>query len=322
MILSYFTSNCVRWTQINIMSDEKQRSDRSTFYVYVPDPFPPENPQNARTGNQTVNTDGTVNVLVLWDAPRESDLVVHHYKVTWSTQGTPTSSQSRAGRVTDGVRCHELGLLFHLSAGGFFQILCMLLYPAKMWTCRGLLSVIMDVEISEELKRKWIQTEDVDDGCLKRSFQLSLIKLNLNSQRSKKFPQVVLVGFSLGVSGPGSAKSMTDFKDLDIYFHRFTASLPFGYGCLAGVGLMCTTCDVVKNWSPFLLKDTAALAISIFYCSPSTLFKTTALKHFWLGHLFLQCNNLRAWESNLLYWTVAYNDKLFFWFWVRIASRV
>lgn len=73
------------------------------LHVYVPDPFPPENPQNARTGNQTVSTDGTVNVMILWDASRESDLVVHHYKVTWSTQGTPSSSQSRAGRVTDGV---------------------------------------------------------------------------------------------------------------------------------------------------------------------------------------------------------------------------
>lgn len=117
---------------------------------------------------------------------------------------------------------------------------------------------------------------------MKSNFNLSLIKLNLNPQRSKKFPQVVLVGFSL-VSGPGSAKSVTDFKDLDIYFHR-SASLPFGHGCLAGVGLMCTTCDVVKNWSRFLLKDTAALVISIFYCSPSTLLKTllkaTALKCF------------------------------------------
>ncbi|KAL0161784.1 hypothetical protein M9458_045509, partial [Cirrhinus mrigala] len=65
-------------------------------------PFPPETPQNARIGNQTVHPDGTVSVLVLWEAPRESDLVVHHYKVTWNTRGTPPTSQSRAGRVTDG----------------------------------------------------------------------------------------------------------------------------------------------------------------------------------------------------------------------------
>ncbi|KAK9974747.1 hypothetical protein ABG768_022824, partial [Culter alburnus] len=65
-------------------------------------PFPPETPQNARTRNQTVHPDGTVSVLILWEAPRESDLVVHHYKVTWNTRGTPPTSQSRAGRVTDG----------------------------------------------------------------------------------------------------------------------------------------------------------------------------------------------------------------------------
>ncbi|XP_073792383.1 anosmin-1b isoform X2 [Danio rerio] len=66
------------------------------------DPLPPETPQNARTANQTLHPDGTVSVLVLWETPRESDLVLHHYKVTWSPRGTPSSSQSRAGRVTDG----------------------------------------------------------------------------------------------------------------------------------------------------------------------------------------------------------------------------
>lgn len=74
----------------------------SKHFFSARDPFPPENPQNARTGNQMVNADGTVSVLVLWDAPRESDLKVHHYKVTWSAQGTPSTRQSRAGRVTDG----------------------------------------------------------------------------------------------------------------------------------------------------------------------------------------------------------------------------
>ncbi|KTG07096.1 hypothetical protein cypCar_00005793, partial [Cyprinus carpio] len=72
------------------------------LHFSVSDPFPPETPQSARIGNQTVHSDGTVSVLVLWEAPGESDLVVHHYKVTWSTRGTPPTSQSRAGRVTDG----------------------------------------------------------------------------------------------------------------------------------------------------------------------------------------------------------------------------
>lgn len=95
-----------RWYQFRVSAVNSQGTrgftTPSKHFFSTRDPFPPENPQNARTGNQTVNTDGTVNVMVLWDATRESDLVVHHYKVTWSTYGTPSSSQSRAGRVTDG----------------------------------------------------------------------------------------------------------------------------------------------------------------------------------------------------------------------------
>ncbi len=93
------------------------------LHISVSDPFPPETPQNARIGNQTVHPNSTVSVLVLWEAPGESDLVVHHYKVTWSTRGTPPSSQSRAGRVTDGVSPPELRPLSHPSAGVFSQIL-------------------------------------------------------------------------------------------------------------------------------------------------------------------------------------------------------
>ncbi|KTF91748.1 hypothetical protein cypCar_00031709 [Cyprinus carpio] len=79
-------------------------ANRDTEYTgsCTANPFPPETPQNARIGNQTVHPDSTVSVLVLWEAPRESDLVVHHYKVTWSTRGTPPKSQSRAGQITDG----------------------------------------------------------------------------------------------------------------------------------------------------------------------------------------------------------------------------
>lgn len=98
------------------------------LHFSVSDPFPPETPQNVRIGNQTVLPDGTVSVLVLWEAPGESDLVVHHYKVTWSPQGTPPTSQSRAGRVTDGVSHPELRPLSNPFPGIFFQILLILLY--------------------------------------------------------------------------------------------------------------------------------------------------------------------------------------------------
>lgn len=80
---------------------------------------------------------------------------------------------------------------------------------------------------------------------LVHNFYLSLIKLNLKPQRGEKFPQVVFLGFSLEMSDPGSAKSATEFKDLNVCFH-WSASFPFGHRCLAGVGLMCPTCDVVK----------------------------------------------------------------------------
>ncbi|RXN24374.1 anosmin-1-like isoform X2 [Labeo rohita] len=95
-----------RWYQFRVSAVNSQGTrgftTPSKHFFSVRDPFPPETPQNARIGNQTLHPDGTVSVLVLWEAPRESDLVVHHYKVTWNTQGTPPTSQSRAGRVTDG----------------------------------------------------------------------------------------------------------------------------------------------------------------------------------------------------------------------------
>uniref|UniRef100_A0A8C1RHZ6 Anosmin 1b n=1 Tax=Cyprinus carpio TaxID=7962 RepID=A0A8C1RHZ6_CYPCA len=95
-----------RWYQFRVSAVNSQGTrgftTPSKHFFSVRDPFPPETPQSARIGNQTVHSDGTVSVLVLWEAPGESDLVVHHYKVTWSTRGTPPTSQSRAGRVTDG----------------------------------------------------------------------------------------------------------------------------------------------------------------------------------------------------------------------------
>ncbi|XP_056303622.1 anosmin-1b [Danio aesculapii] len=95
-----------RWYQFRVSAVNSQGTrgftTPSKHFFSVRDPLPPETPQNARTGNQTLHPDGTVSVLVLWETPSESDLVVHHYKVTWSPRGTPSSSQSRAGRVTDG----------------------------------------------------------------------------------------------------------------------------------------------------------------------------------------------------------------------------
>ncbi|TSK53628.1 Anosmin-1 [Bagarius yarrelli] len=61
-------------------------------------PLPPERPQNISIENQTVSSDGRVSVLLHWDPPREGDLQLHHYKVTWSGPSGKESS-----RVVDGT---------------------------------------------------------------------------------------------------------------------------------------------------------------------------------------------------------------------------
>lgn len=68
-------------------------------FLHTTDPLPPERPQNISAANQTVSADGRVSVLLHWDPPREGDLLLNHYKVTWSSPGGKESS-----RVADGVR--------------------------------------------------------------------------------------------------------------------------------------------------------------------------------------------------------------------------
>lgn len=89
--------------------DQIQRTKMHIFFHPATDPFPPERPQNITAENQTVSADGRVSVLLRWDPPREGDLQLRHYKVTWSG---PSGKES--GRVADGVRlplcssCHIL----------------------------------------------------------------------------------------------------------------------------------------------------------------------------------------------------------------------
>lgn len=84
---------------------------KCTFFFHpATDPFPPERPQNITAENQTVSADGRVSVLLRWDPPREGDLQLRHYKVTWSG---PSGKES--GRVADGVRlplCSSYHILF------------------------------------------------------------------------------------------------------------------------------------------------------------------------------------------------------------------
>lgn len=94
----------VRRAQTNLMKSSGLKAVPS--FLPVADPFPPETPQNARAENQTVHADGRVSVLLCWDPPSEGDLLVHHYKVTWSTRGAAAGGPNwkESSRVVDGVR--------------------------------------------------------------------------------------------------------------------------------------------------------------------------------------------------------------------------
>ncbi|KAK6308692.1 hypothetical protein J4Q44_G00201550 [Coregonus suidteri] len=102
-----------RWYQFRVSAINSQGTrgftTPSKHFFSNRDPFPPETPQSVRVGNETQGTDGSnVGVQVLWDAPRERDLPVHHYKVTWSPRHAPRpSAQDRKdnARVTHGAVC-------------------------------------------------------------------------------------------------------------------------------------------------------------------------------------------------------------------------
>ncbi|XP_030647835.1 anosmin-1b [Chanos chanos] len=100
-----------RWYQFRVSAVNSQGTrgftTPSKHFFSARDPFPPEIPQNIRIGNHTVQADGTETVHLLWDPPKEDDLVVHHYKVTWSARGAgPPLGQTRRenARVTDGAK--------------------------------------------------------------------------------------------------------------------------------------------------------------------------------------------------------------------------
>ncbi|XP_029104768.1 anosmin-1-like isoform X5 [Scleropages formosus] len=79
-----------RWYQFRVCAVNSQGTrgftTPSRHFFSSRDPLPPERPRNVRRGNFSVQADGTVSVLLLWDPAREEDLPVHHYKVTWSTR--------------------------------------------------------------------------------------------------------------------------------------------------------------------------------------------------------------------------------------------
>uniref|UniRef100_W5M084 Anosmin 1b n=1 Tax=Lepisosteus oculatus TaxID=7918 RepID=W5M084_LEPOC len=79
----------------------------SKHFLSSRDPTPPEPPRNIRSGNVTARADGRVNVVLRWDAPREEDLAIRHYRVSWGPQEPSTAGQEdkmESSRVTEGVR--------------------------------------------------------------------------------------------------------------------------------------------------------------------------------------------------------------------------
>ncbi|XP_061096293.1 anosmin-1b isoform X1 [Conger conger] len=97
-----------RWYQFRVSAVNNQGTrgftTPSKHFFSSRDPFPPEAPRNVRRGNLTAGAGG-VNVLLLWDPPREGDLPVHHYKITWSPRGPRRTGLDRKenSRVTEEV---------------------------------------------------------------------------------------------------------------------------------------------------------------------------------------------------------------------------
>ncbi|XP_013862836.1 anosmin-1b [Austrofundulus limnaeus] len=95
-----------RWYQFRVAAINSHGSrgftTPSKHFISSKDPSPPEPPTNLRESNQTlewasssltpestgrsVGTGATVTVLLRWDPPREGDLPVHNYRITWMSR--------------------------------------------------------------------------------------------------------------------------------------------------------------------------------------------------------------------------------------------
>ncbi|KAK3562441.1 hypothetical protein QTP86_034077 [Hemibagrus guttatus] len=94
-----------RWYQFRVSAVNSQGTrgftTPSKHFFSARDPLPPERPQNISAENQTVSADGRVSVLLRWDPPREGDLLLHHYKVTWSGPSGKESSRVADGNLAE-----------------------------------------------------------------------------------------------------------------------------------------------------------------------------------------------------------------------------
>lgn len=102
-----------RWYQFRVAAINSHGSrgftTPSKHYISSKDPSPPEPPMNVRVSNQTLAWAGsppasqltersrgalvTVAVLLRWEPPREGDLPVHNYRITWTSRHTHTANK-------------------------------------------------------------------------------------------------------------------------------------------------------------------------------------------------------------------------------------
>ncbi|XP_027145685.1 anosmin-1b [Larimichthys crocea] len=100
-----------RWYQFRVAAINSHGSrgftTPSKHYISSKDPSPPEPPMNVRVSNQTLDwmssqlstqftersrgNGFTVAVLLSWEPPREGDLPVHNYRVTWMSRRSHTA---------------------------------------------------------------------------------------------------------------------------------------------------------------------------------------------------------------------------------------
>uniref|UniRef100_A0A1A8ELF1 Kallmann syndrome 1b sequence n=1 Tax=Nothobranchius korthausae TaxID=1143690 RepID=A0A1A8ELF1_9TELE len=106
-----------RWYQFRVAAINSHGSrgftTPSKHYISSKDPSPPEPPTNIRVSNQTLDwtasklspefterlpgSGATVAILLRWDPPREGDLPVHNYRITWmSRHKLPHQKRSHA----------------------------------------------------------------------------------------------------------------------------------------------------------------------------------------------------------------------------------
>ncbi|KAK3569160.1 hypothetical protein QTP86_025433, partial [Hemibagrus guttatus] len=70
------------------------------------DPSPPPRPSGLKVSNLTVDSGGSVTVRLEWTLPKEPDVPIHHYKISWSWSAagkTTIPSKKKRRKTIDGV---------------------------------------------------------------------------------------------------------------------------------------------------------------------------------------------------------------------------